>query len=62
MNLKLQYVFYITSYPCTGRRGPEVEAPIFSDIRYTDGGKVVSPTRGRFLLPGRFMPPVKVKT
>jgi hypothetical protein len=23
----------------------EVEAPIFSDIRHTDGGKVVSPTR-----------------
>jgi hypothetical protein len=29
----------------------EVEAPTFSDIRLTDGGKVVSPTRGPLFTP-----------
>jgi hypothetical protein len=29
----------------------EVEAPIFSDIRLTDGGQVVSPTRQPLLTP-----------
>jgi hypothetical protein len=35
----------------------EVEAPTFSDIRLTDGGKVVSPKRRRLLTPppGRFL-------
>jgi hypothetical protein len=33
----------------------EVEAPIFSDIRLTDGGKVVSPTR-RLLFTPRKIP------
>jgi hypothetical protein len=34
----------------------EVEAPTFSDIRLTEGGKVVSALcTGRFLPPGRFL-------
>jgi hypothetical protein len=33
----------------------EVEAPTFSDIRLTDGGKIVSPTRWPFLPPERFL-------
>jgi hypothetical protein len=33
----------------------EVEAPTFSDIRLTDGGEVVSPTRRPLLPPGRFL-------
>jgi hypothetical protein len=32
----------------------EVEAPTFSDIRLTDGGKVVNPTRRPLFSPGRF--------
>jgi hypothetical protein len=33
----------------------EVEAPTFSDIRLTDGGKVVNPTCRPLLSPGRFL-------
>jgi hypothetical protein len=33
----------------------EVEALTFSDIRLTDGGKVVSPTRWPFFTPGKFL-------
>jgi hypothetical protein len=33
----------------------EVEAPTFSDIRLTDGGKVVSPTSRPLLSPGIFL-------
>jgi hypothetical protein len=33
----------------------EVEAPTFSDIRFIDGGKVVSPTRRPLLPPERFL-------
>jgi hypothetical protein len=40
----------------------EVEAPIFSDIRLTDGDKVVSPTRRPiFLPPGRFLVLISVR-
>jgi hypothetical protein len=35
----------------------EVEAPTFSDIRLTDGGKVVS----RFLPPGKFLVLISVR-
>jgi hypothetical protein len=33
----------------------EAGSPTFSDIRLTDGGKVVSPTRRPLLPPGRFL-------
>jgi hypothetical protein len=39
----------------------EVEAPTFSDIRLTDGGKVVSPTRRPLFTPGRFLLLISVK-
>jgi hypothetical protein len=42
-------------FPVTGRWRPtgvrEVEAPIFSDIWFTDGGQVVSPTRRPLFIP-----------
>jgi hypothetical protein len=43
------------------RRLREVEAPTFSDIRLTDGGKVVSLASRRFLLPGRFLVLISVR-
>jgi hypothetical protein len=39
----------------------EVEAPKFSDIRLTDGGKVINPTRRPFLSPGRFVVLISVR-
>jgi hypothetical protein len=39
----------------------EVEAPTFSDIRLTDGGKVVSPTLRPRLPPGNFLVLISVR-
>jgi hypothetical protein len=39
----------------------EVEAPTFSDIQLTDGGKVVSPTRRQLFIPGRFLVLISVR-
>jgi hypothetical protein len=39
----------------------EVEAPTFSDLRLTNGGKVVSPTRRPLLPPGRFLVLISVR-
>jgi hypothetical protein len=39
----------------------EVEAPPFSDIRHTDGGKVVRPTRRPLFTPGRFLVLISVR-
>jgi hypothetical protein len=40
----------------------EVDAPAYSDIRLTDGGKVVSPTRlPLFYLQGRFLVLISVR-
>jgi hypothetical protein len=39
----------------------EVGAPTFSDMRLTDGGKVVSPTRRPPLSPGNFLVLISVK-
>jgi hypothetical protein len=39
----------------------EVEAPIFSDILFTDGGKVVSSTRGPLFTPWRFLVLISVR-
>jgi hypothetical protein len=38
-----------------------VEATTFSDIQLTDGSKVVSPTHGHFLPPGRFWVLISVR-
>jgi hypothetical protein len=39
----------------------EVEAPAFSDIRLTDGSKVISPTRQPLLPPGIFLVLISVR-
>jgi hypothetical protein len=39
----------------------EVKAPTFSYIRYTDGGKEVSPTRRPSLPPGKFLVLISVR-
>jgi hypothetical protein len=39
----------------------EVEAPIFSDIRLKDCGKVVSPTRRSLFTPGKFLVLISVR-